>query len=267
MSKSPWTTTKFARLRNKINAYPVARKEETRKEKKHTSGRKEKRGNWPKRRQRRTVPWRRREEKKRLQVAAIQFKGGYPREIFTISTHEIRQRAPSVKSYAVSSHRWHCRRSLLSLLSEGKREPAARFVGDRVDRWRQRQERASERASGFRRGLRTRVSSAPRRLRALRSLWNVIDPFFHFAAIFRRIPNISGCFFICNKFLYSEAVVLSLFNETISVKIIFAIRGLRNLEALILGNLFDKKLLRYGRWNVLKFCTLIVHRNNTVYFL
>lgn len=27
-------------------------------------------------------------ERERLQVAAIQFKGGYPREIFTISTHE-----------------------------------------------------------------------------------------------------------------------------------------------------------------------------------
>ena len=102
-------TNSLTCLRNK-STYPMARsytrvktstadtkKENNEKEKKfqrsekgrNLLGRKEKRSNRPKRRQRRTVLTGGRDKgKERLQVAAIQFKGGYPREIFTISTHE-----------------------------------------------------------------------------------------------------------------------------------------------------------------------------------
>lgn len=75
-----------------------------------------------------------------LCVCAIQFKSGYPGEIFTISTHGraeriyTRQRPPSVKSYAVSSHGRHLARTRVAAAGAER--------GVAVARWRQRLERA-----------------------------------------------------------------------------------------------------------------------------
>ena len=102
--------------------------------KKARARRKEKRrGNGPKRRRASGGGGKRERERERPQVAAIQFKGGYPREIFTISTHG----APAVKSYAVSSHGWHCRRSPLSEGNAGRsrsRRQMAAAIGNESSR-------------------------------------------------------------------------------------------------------------------------------------